>query len=134
MTFWDSLFGKKVTIQIRDANGKSKEVKASEKQFREWEAAGKVSRVETVVAHVLDPKTGYAKQTWRVGPDIESDTVKRLGENGEIFVVVAYEQGEPKTMVCKRAVWLQVKAQHDEIDRAGEESMQRIMDDLNKLR
>lgn len=134
MALWDSIFRKKVTIQIRDENGNPKEVKVTERQFREWEAAEKVSHVETVVAHVLDPIAGYTKQMWRVGSDIEADTVKELGENGEIFIIVAYEQGEPKTMVCDRALWLRVKAQDDEVDRSGEEAMKIFMNDLNKPR
>lgn len=134
MTIWDSLFGKKVTIQIRDEKGNPKEVQVSERQFRELVAAGKGSIVETVVAHVLDPKTGHTVQKWLVGPDIEADTVKRLGENGEIFVAIYYEEGKPKTMICKRAVWMQIKAQNDAIDRASEESRQKVLDVLNKLK
>jgi hypothetical protein len=134
MTFWNSLFGKKITIQIRDENGNPKEVKVSEKQFREWEKTGKISRVEKVIAHVLDPNSGYTKQTWQVGINIEAETVKRMGENGEIFIVIAYEQGEAKTLLCKRDAWILVKAQHDAIDRGEGASIRKLNDDLNKLK
>ncbi len=37
MGLWDSLFGKKVTIQGQDENGNQFKKHASERQFKEWE-------------------------------------------------------------------------------------------------
>ena len=88
----------------------------------------------SVVAHILDPKSGYTKQQWNVGEHIEQDVVNRLGDNGNIFVVVSYEAGHSKSVICKREIWHQAKAQFDTIDQAGSNFRQRIQDDLNKFR
>lgn len=90
--------------------------------------------LSTVVAHILDPNSGYTTQQWKVGEHIEEEAVRRLSDRGNIFVVVSYEAGQAKRVICKREVWNQVKAQFDGIDRAGSESMRRIKDELNKLR
>jgi len=134
MKFLDALFGKKVTIQGRDETGKPFETKISEKQFRKLEASGQISQVAAIVAHILDPNSGYTKQIWQVGKDIDVDTVKRLGENGEVFVLVSYEQGQRSSAICKRAIWLQAKALLDESERAWKESTKRTRDALKKLR
>lgn len=86
----------------------------------------------TVVAHIIDPKSGYVKQQWTVGKHVEKETVRRLGDNGNVFVVVGYEAGNAKHVICKREIWNQVKAQFNGIDKVGSESMRRIMDELNK--
>jgi len=71
----------------------------------------------SVTAHILDPKTGYSTQIWTVGQHVTREDVEELSEDGNVFVVVAYVQGQPKSVICKRTIWLQVKAQHDAIDR-----------------
>ena len=58
-----------------------------------------------VVAHILDPITGYSNRDLQVGKDIDAETVRRLGDNGAVFIVVAYEGGTPTATVCKRARW-----------------------------
>lgn len=69
-----------------------------------------------VVAHILDPITGYSNRDLQVGKDIDADTVRRLGDNGAVFVVVAYEGGTPTATVCKRAQWLRTQAQQRAAD------------------
>jgi len=69
-----------------------------------------------VVAHILDPITGYSNRDLQVGKDIDADTVRRLGDNGAVFVVVAYEGGTPTATVCKRAQWLRAQTQQRAAD------------------
>jgi hypothetical protein len=64
-----------------------------------------------VVAHILDPITGYSNRDLQVGKDIDADTVRRLGDNGAVFIVVDYAGGTPTATVCKRAQWLRAQAQ-----------------------
>jgi hypothetical protein len=70
-----------------------------------------------VVAHILDPITGYSNRDLQVGKDIDADTVRRLGDNGAVFVVVAYEGGTPTATVCKQAQWLRAQAEQLAADR-----------------
>lgn len=88
----------------------------------------------SVTAHILDPNTGYSKQTWTVGQHVPREAVEKFSESGNIFVVVVYETGTPKQMICRRDVWNQTKAQFDSIDETGQASMRRIMSELDKLR
>ena len=83
-----------------------------------------------VVAHILDPVTGYSNRDLQVGKDIDADTVRRLGENGEVFVVVAYDGGAPTATICKRAQWLRARAKQDAIDRDGDTSVWRTRQEL----
>jgi hypothetical protein len=76
-----------------------------------------------VVAHILDPITGYSNRDLAVGKDIDADTVRRLGDNGAVFVVVAYEGGTPTATLCKRAQWLRAQAQHHAVDRDVDSSV-----------
>ncbi len=88
----------------------------------------------SVTAHILDPNTGYSKQTWTVGQRVSREAVESLSEDGNIFVIVVYEAGAPKQMICRRDIWNQTKAQFESIDAAGQASMRRVMDEINKLR
>ena len=49
--------------------------------------------------------------------DIDADTVRRLGDNGAVFVVVAYDGGTPTATICKRPQWLRAQAQQHAADR-----------------
>jgi hypothetical protein len=88
----------------------------------------------TVTAHVLDPNSGYSKQQWTVGKHISAEALNRLADGSNIYVVVVYEAGQPKQVACKKEIWDQTRAQFEGIEAAGKDSMQRMMDELNKLR
>ena len=88
----------------------------------------------SVTAHILDPKIGYSKQTWRAGEQVPHETVEKFCEDGNIFVIVYYEAGTPKQMICKRDMWNQIKAHFDSVDKASQASMRQIMDELNNLK
>ena len=71
-----------------------------------------------VTAHILDPKTGYLKQEWVVGEHVSEDTVLRLSDGENIYVVVAYEKGKAEHAICKKEIWLHVKSQFEDIEQA----------------
>ncbi|HTN48657.1 MAG TPA: hypothetical protein VMK32_04425 [Burkholderiaceae bacterium] len=73
----------------------------------------KLGTNDRVVAHILDPITGYANREMLVGKDIDPDTVRRLGDDGDVFVVVDYQGGVPTATVCRRDQWLRVRAKQD---------------------
>ena len=106
------------------------------KFWHEWylQFRNKLTRDANITAHILDPNTGYTQQTWTVGQDVQQDVAEKFSENGNLFVVVLYEAGIPKRIICRREAWNQTKAQHDQIDSAGQDSMRRTMIELNKLR
>ena len=104
------------------------------KFWHEWylQFRNKLVRGVNITAHILDPNTGYTQQTWTVGQHVQQEVVEKLSENGNLFVVVHYEAGIPKQIICKHEVWNQTKAQHDLIDSTGQGSIQRTMDGGNK--
>lgn len=83
-----------------------------------------------VVAHILDPITGYSNRDLRIGKDIDPDTVRRLGEDGKVFVIVTYDGGVPAANVCKRAQWLRAQAKQEAIGQAADASVWRSRDEL----
>lgn len=110
MGLWDSFFGKKVTIQGRDENGKPFETKVSEKQFKKWEQEGLLSKTEVVEVHVLDPKGNYTTH-WQIGEDIPAEVVEKFKNpaTNKLYALTVYEAGEPKTSVLQHAKWLEIK-------------------------
>ena len=110
MGLWGSLFGKKVTIQGHDENGKPFETKVSEKQFRAWEKDGLLSTQKVVEVHVLDPNGSYTAH-WKVGEDIPADIVEKFKNpaTNKVYALTVYEAGEPKTSVLPHAKWLEIK-------------------------
>lgn len=117
MGLWDALFGKKVTIQGQDQAGNPFSQNIPERQFNEWKAQGKLSKVELVDVHVLDPKGNYTAR-WEVGKDISADIVQKARdpESNALYAMTSYEAGEPKTIVCLKKQWLELKQQFDAID------------------
>ncbi len=87
----------------------------------------------SIVAHMLDPNTGYTRHPMVIGEQIDEETVQKFGEGKNVYIIVAYEKGIPNHIICKREKWEEVKAQHDMIDDAGGSATKRTMDELRKL-
>jgi len=85
---------------------------------------------DRVVAHILDPISGYSNRELRVGTDIPADTVRRMGENGEVFIVVTYESGVPSAIVRRRADWLRVQARQEDVGPVPDPSVWRSREEL----
>lgn len=111
MGLWGLLFGKKVTIQGHDENGKPFKTDVSEKQFKEWEKDGLISTQEAVEVQVLDPKGSYTAH-WKIGEDIPADVVEKFKNpaTNKIYALTVYEAGEPKTSVLPHSKWLEIKS------------------------
>lgn len=111
MGLLDSLFGKNVTIQSQDENGNPFEKQVSEKQFKDWERDGLISKQEVVEVYVLDPKGNYTAH-WKIGVDIPVDVVEKFKNpaTNKLYALTVYEAGNPKTSVLPHAKWLEVKA------------------------
>ncbi|HEV7165031.1 MAG TPA: hypothetical protein VGO35_06545 [Gammaproteobacteria bacterium] len=111
MRLLSGLFGKKVTIIGHDKNGKPFEREVSERQLKGWEAKGKLSKVEAVEVHVLDPKGDYSTQ-WLVGKDISPELLEKFRDSasGALYAITIYKAGVPETMLAAKEKWLEVKS------------------------
>src|SRR3954453_11790351 len=110
-------FSKKVELEIRDENGNLKKVKGKEKDFDRWVAEGKMQKIgDGCQVHILDPK-GNRTENWVVGRDIPQDVYGRMkDENGDLYMIVVYREGEPDASVVPKAIWEQARIAFGEID------------------
>ncbi len=135
MGFFDSLFSKTITVQLADENGNLVERKISKKMFDELVAKGLIKEIDAVQAHILDPMEGYYVSNWVVGEDIERETVQKFAtDNKQVYVSIAYEKGEPQTLVMKKEVWDKEKQLFDMIE-SGQDyqsDMESFLSDLEK--
>ena len=59
-----------------------------------------------IKVHILDPIKGYYIDEWVLDEDISKEDVKGfVTPNGELYVVVVYQDGQPQIMVTKKEVW-----------------------------
>ena len=107
----DSFFGKKVTLNLTDEDGKPIKRVVSEKQLKQWEAEGKISVLPTIRVHILDPMGSHTAD-WQIGKDISQEIVTKARdpETGDLYALKVYEAGVPKTSVLPKAHWLKAKA------------------------
>lgn len=105
-------FGKKVEIEVLDGKGGRKKVKVSEKQFSEWVAEGRIREVEGFKAHISDPMRGDYTEIWKVGRDLPRQTYDEFKDgNGDVYVMVVYEAGQPEMNLVKKEIWDQLEEQ-----------------------
>lgn len=65
--------------------------------------------IRTVQVNLLDPNLGHTKHVWTIGEQIDRETVNKFSEDGNLYVSVAYLDGEPKMTVCKKPMWEELK-------------------------
>ncbi|ODS29713.1 MAG: hypothetical protein SCARUB_05184 [Candidatus Scalindua rubra] len=135
MGFFDSLFGKNITVRLTDENGNLVERKINKKMFDELVAKGTIKEIDVVQAHILDPIEGYYVANWAVGEDIDRETVQKFStDDKQIYISIAYEKGEPQTLVMKKEVWVKQKQLFDKIE-SGQEyqsDMESFLSDFEK--
>jgi hypothetical protein len=90
----------------------------------------KRGRKDRVVAHILDSIRGYSNRELRLGRDIAADTVQRLGDNGEVFIIVTYKDGVPTATVRRRVDWLRAEAQQQVLDEKPDLSVWRAREEV----
>lgn len=111
MGIFDFLRGNKVTIELPTPDGKTVKKTISKAEYEKLIASGKIRPLDTVEAHILDPMKGYYTETWVVDEDIGRETAEEFATpSGELFVMYAYENGEPQIMVAKKEVWEKQKS------------------------
>ena len=110
MDIWDSVFGKKITIQGHDENGRPFNKRVSEKQFKEWEQQGLLTKTEAIEVNILDPNGSYTTY-WKIGEDIPAEVVKKFKNpaTNKLYALTVYESGEPQTSVLEHSKWLEIK-------------------------
>jgi len=134
MGLLDFLFGKKVTHKIPDKNGNIVKKTISKKMLDELVVKGKIKHVDPVKAHVLDPIRGYYVADWVLDEDVPREDVEKFATpTGELYVIIAYEDGEPHTMLTKKEVWEKQRSIYDLIDK-GEDFQEQLDAHISDLK
>ncbi len=71
---------------------------------------------KTLTAHILDPDTGYTTEAWVVGRDVFPPENVDIKNTKEIYVVNGRKNGEVRSTICSKKIWLAAKAAYAEID------------------
>ncbi len=117
VSFWDALFGKKVTIMLPGGP-----VRVTERWVEQMKREGKMREVDAprvVRAHIIDPLSleevmeGIERplvrtEPWVVGQQIDQEAYDRLRDpaTGDLYVMYHVEDdGEQKVMVLKKELW-----------------------------
>lgn len=88
----------------------------------------------SVKVHVLDPIKGYYIDAWIINEDIAKDDVDNfVTPEGELFVIIAYENGEPQTLIAKKEAWEKQRDILGMIDN-GQDYKEALDDHLNNLK
>ena len=111
MGLFDSLFGKKVTLDLTGDDGKRVQRTVAENKLKQWGAEGKLSVFPTIRVHILDPKGSHTAD-WQIWRDIPEQVVAmaKQPQTGDLYALTVYEAGVPKTSVLPKAHWLKAKA------------------------
>ncbi len=99
--------GKKVEVEVPDGRGGTIKVKVWETQFDQWVAEGReIKKVEGFKAHISDPVKGHYEENWVIGEQISKEDYDNFRDgNGEIYVWVIYEGGEPNINFVRKEMW-----------------------------
>jgi hypothetical protein len=134
---FDSLFGKKTTLEIPQDDGTLKKVRVTEAWLKRMKNEGHftISEVSDQVVnfHVLGLNR-IETQKLRVGTDIPKAKYEKLkdDESGDLYGMTVYKNGTQTTNVISKQMWKMAKEQYDEIEEAGKKSMEEYEQELRK--
>jgi hypothetical protein len=83
------------------------------------------------VVHILDAVHGLRVEKWTIGERVERETYDKFKDReGRLYVVVAYEKGEPKATFVVKEMWDQVAQQFADIDSEAAASFEKAKRDF----
>jgi hypothetical protein len=132
--FWDSLFGKKATIEVKQDDGSVRQVRVTQAWLKQMERDDVLGISTPVQVYVIGPN-GSEERQMLVGIDIPEDKYRQLVDptTGALYALEVIEEGSTKNMIVKKEMWETAKRQYDAIDRASEGSRHKISDLMNEI-
>jgi hypothetical protein len=127
--------GETVELEYRDSDGELVKKRVPKAQFDalmdKAVAKGKATVHDGCVAHILDAVHGERTENWIVGEHVPGETYDRHKDsNGDLYVMVYYEKGEPQMRALSKRLWDQAVSQLAAISREGERAYQKTRRDL----
>lgn len=116
---WDSLFGEKVDMEVRQDDGSLRAVRVTKAWLEKMQRDGRMSVAKqpanSVHLHICGPD-GLEQATMRVGLDVPEDVFKRLVDpgTGALYGVKVYKGGKPEMTLVTRDLWEKTKKAIDE--------------------
>lgn len=113
MTFsiglWDSLFGKRVTLEIPNSCGQVVKRSVTKKWLECMQREEKPVSEETriVKVHMLDASNGYRLLCWMINDDVEETTANmhRDPDTGDLYAIHYLDEGENRTEILNKHCW-----------------------------
>lgn len=117
--FWDSIFGKKIIIEVPGPNGQIIKRKVTQRWFEKMKSTGRIKEIKEgmVRVHMINPVSGYSIEHWIVGKDVDVETVNKFRDlkTGDLYAMTAFENGQPKIRVLKKDFWEKTKKLMDSV-------------------
>lgn len=112
---WDSLFGKRVKLEIPTEDGEVIKRDVSEKWLRKMEEEKKFSRL--IKTNILDPIKGVYVEYWSIGKEIDENTYNQFKDenSNEIYILNVYEEGKLNTFLLKKEMWEDTKIKMESV-------------------
>lgn len=112
VSFWDALFGERVTLEIPSSNGGVKKVEVTKKWMEKMECERKMKKVSspTVKVNILDPY-GDRIEYWTIGEDMSKEQYEKFldSKTKELYAITKYEDGKPSIFLIQRTLWVQAR-------------------------
>ncbi|MFH1605185.1 MAG: hypothetical protein ABIH03_14925 [Pseudomonadota bacterium] len=109
---FDALHGERVSVEVPCPDGTMRRVSVTKKWLEREEQLGNISKVTgLVLVHVAEPGRGCYVATWKIGQDVDADTVKRRldPETQALYAIVVYTDGIRETHLCDPGTWAEAQ-------------------------
>ena len=94
-------------------------------------AEGKAAVLHDCRVHILDAVRGLRTENWIVGEHVTGEAYERFKDkSGNLYAVVAYEDGKPQMSLAQKSMWEQVARQFSDIDREASQAFDRFKRDF----
>src|SRR5258708_1021311 len=92
---------------------------------------GKATVHDGCTVHILDAIHGERTENWIIGNQVPRETYDRLKHSdGDLYVMVYYEKGEPQMNALKKELWDQAARQMTDISRESAQAYQNFRRDF----
>jgi len=106
-------------------------VALSGSQARTRATADNTASLKFCKVHVLDAIRGLRVENWTLGEQVSRETYDKFkDQNGHLYMVVAYEKGEPQAAFAVKATWDQVDQQFKDIEVEATKSFEKTKRDF----
>ncbi|OAB45987.1 hypothetical protein [Paenibacillus glacialis] len=100
---WDSLFGKKVELELKNDKGNTVKRKISEKLYNQLLMEDKIE--EIVNAVIFNTMNGLLSEViYKIDEEISMESYKKFKniDTGKIYIIEYYEEGELSSMILTK--------------------------------